>query len=82
MLTADEGECEEIIELFDSQGICCAVIGESNSSGKVHVYDQKQSAQFWDFHQQTFTGFNYAEILKLKAQSDPIEPIEKEAAYA
>lgn len=83
LLTADEGECEEIIELFESQGICCAVIGESNASGKVHVHDQKQSAQFWDFHQQTFTGFNYVEILKkLMAQSDSIEPIEKEAAYA
>ncbi len=59
------------------------MIGESNASGKVYVHDQKQNAQFWDFHQQTFTGFNYAEILKkLKAQSDPIEPIEKEAAYA
>ncbi|EHU2105366.1 sll0787 family AIR synthase-like protein [Acinetobacter baumannii] len=83
LLTADEDECQDMIELFESQDICCAVIGESNATGKIQIYHQAHSACFWDFQQQRFTGFDYADILKkLMAQSSAIEPMNQEAKYA
>ena len=83
LLTADEDECQDIIELFESQDICCAVIGESNATGKVQIRHQQQSDCFWDFQQQRFTGFDYVDILKkLMAHSDAIEQMNQEATYA
>lgn len=83
LLTADEDECQDIIELFESQDICCAVIGESNATGKVQIRHQQQSDCFWDFQQQRFTGFDYADILKkLMAHSSSIEQMNQEATYA
>lgn len=83
LLTADKDECQDMIELFESQNICCAVIGESNATGKIQIYHQERSACFWDFQQQRFTGFDYTEILKkLMAQSSAIEPMNQEAKYA
>ncbi|MDC4318800.1 AIR synthase-related protein, partial [Acinetobacter baumannii] len=83
LLTADEDECQDMIELFESQDICCAVIGECNATGKIQIYHQAHSACFWDFQQQRFTGFDYADILKkLMAQSSAIELMNQEAKYA
>ncbi|MCT8349636.1 sll0787 family AIR synthase-like protein [Photorhabdus temperata] len=74
LLTADANECEEIIRLFHRQGIACAVIGETNVSGAVAVQQQQQYDLFWDFNNQMFTGFCYADVLtKLQAQSVQIE---------
>ncbi|SFN82117.1 hypothetical protein [Xenorhabdus japonica] len=66
LLTADTDKCEEIIRLFYSQGIICTVIGETNISGVIAVQQkqQKQHSIFWDFNNQIFTGFCYANVLK------------------
>ncbi|WP_445375397.1 sll0787 family AIR synthase-like protein [Photorhabdus tasmaniensis] len=74
LLTAEANKCEEIIGLFHRQGIACAVIGETNVSGAVAVQQQQQYDIFWDFNNQMFTGFCYADVLtKLQAQSVQIE---------
>ncbi|MDR6184130.1 AIR synthase-related protein [Acinetobacter baylyi] len=83
LLTADEDKCQDIIELFESQDICCAAIGESNATSKVQIRHQQQSDCFWDFQQQRFTGFDYADILKkLIAYSSSIEQMSQEATHA
>ena len=64
LLTADDEECEEIIELFAAQDLHCAVIGQVNASGKVTVSNQGSKAEFWDFQQQLFTGLCYAEQIQ------------------
>ncbi len=58
LLTADNAECEEIIELFAVQDLHCVVIGQVNTSGKVTVSNQESKAEFWDLHQ-PFTGMCY-----------------------
>lgn len=63
LLTADSKECEDIIELFASQDIDCAVIGEVTNSGKVQIQQQNEQQIFWDFQQQAFTGLNYQKVL-------------------
>lgn len=64
LLTADDDECSDIIELFSSQGIDCTVIGEVNTSGKIDVQLQDQQDCFWDFQQECFTGLNYKDLLQ------------------
>jgi len=64
LLTADDDECSDIIELFSSQGIDCTVIGEVNTSGKIDVQLQGQQDCFWDFQQECFTGLNYKDLLE------------------
>ena len=64
LLTADDDECSDIIELFSSQGIDCTVIGEVNTSGKIDVQLQGQQDCFWDFQQECFTGLNYKDLLQ------------------
>ncbi|MGB9191611.1 sll0787 family AIR synthase-like protein [Acinetobacter sp.] len=64
LLTADDDECSDIIELFSSQGIDCTVIGEVNTSGKIDVQLQGQQECFWDFQQECFTGLNYKDLLQ------------------
>lgn len=67
LLTADQAECENIIELFSSQNIDCVVIGEVTDSGKIEIQLQAEQHIFWDFQQESFTGLNYQQMLK---QSD------------
>ncbi|PHM38692.1 AIR synthase [Xenorhabdus mauleonii] len=69
LLTANTDKCEEIIALFHRQGIACAVIGETNASGVVAVQQQQQQSLFWDFNNQLFTGFCYADALKSQQES-------------
>lgn len=64
LLTADDDECKDIIELFASQGIDCTVIGEVNTSGKVGVQLKGEQDYFWDFQQGSFTGLNYQNLLQ------------------
>ncbi|MCP9267900.1 sll0787 family AIR synthase-like protein [Xenorhabdus sp. XENO-1] len=64
LLTANVDKCEEIIKLFHSQDIACTVIAETNVSGVVTVQQQQQHSIFWDFNNQVFTGFCYANVLK------------------
>lgn len=64
LLTADDEECEEIIELFAAQDLHCAVIGQVKASGKVNISNQKSQVEFWDFQQQLFTGLCYAEQIQ------------------
>ncbi|CDH23135.1 sll0787 family AIR synthase-like protein [Xenorhabdus bovienii] len=64
LLTANVDKCEEIIKLFHSQDIACTVIAETNVSGVVTVQQQQQHGIFWDFNNQVFTGFCYANVLK------------------
>lgn len=64
LLTADDDECSDIIELFSSQGIDCTVIGEVNASGKIDVQLQGQQECFWDLQQECFTGLNYKDLLE------------------
>lgn len=64
LLTADAEECEEMIELFASQDLHCAVIGQVNASGKVAVSSLEAKAEFWNFQQQLFTGLCYAEQIQ------------------
>lgn len=63
LLTADDAECEEIIELFASKDLHCAVIGQVKDSGKVTVSNKDSKAEFWDF-QQAFTGLCYAKQIQ------------------
>ncbi|CDL81332.1 sll0787 family AIR synthase-like protein [Xenorhabdus szentirmaii] len=69
LLTANAEQCEEIITLFHHQGITCTVIGETNASGGVTVQQQQQQSLFWDFNNQLFTGFCYADALKSQQES-------------
>lgn len=72
LLTADQEECEDIIELFASQDIDCAVIGEVTDSGKIETQLQAEQHIFWDFQQESFTGLNYQQMLK---QCDFLPPL-------
>ncbi|MDX7987383.1 sll0787 family AIR synthase-like protein [Xenorhabdus sp. 12] len=69
LLTANADNCQEIITLFHRQGITCAVVGETNASSAVTVQQQQQKSLFWDFNNQLFTGFCYADALKSQQES-------------
>lgn len=64
LLTADKDEYEEIHELFASQDIACAVIGEVTNFSQVVVQLNEEYAIFWDFQQQAIMGTNYREPIQ------------------
>ncbi|WP_237387026.1 sll0787 family AIR synthase-like protein [Xenorhabdus sp. Sc-CR9] len=68
LLTANADQCEEIIRLFHSQSIACTVIGETNASGVVTIQQQQQRGIFWNFNHHVFTGFCYADVLKVQQE--------------
>lgn len=63
LLTADDDDCDDIIEMFRAQDLHCAVIGQVKETATIDVSIQEYKAQFWDF-QQPFTGLCYAEQIR------------------
>lgn len=56
VLSAPEEHADAIIERFAQRDIACAVIGETDSSLRLHLTDGAEEALVWDLNAQALTG--------------------------
>jgi uncharacterized protein len=49
---------EKVQQSFLQRDLCCAVIGEVDSSSRLKLQLQQESVLFWDFAQQSLTGWS------------------------
>jgi selenophosphate synthetase-related protein len=59
---------EAVQALFQAQNLVCAVVGEVQVGTEVILRSQGESTLFWDFSQQSLTGFNDQSIANLPKQ--------------
>jgi uncharacterized protein len=58
LLSVRPENVEAVQALFDAQGLTCAVVGEIQANTQVILRSQGESTLFWDFSQQSLTGFS------------------------
>jgi len=56
VLSAEDEHTEAIIERFSRRGITCAVIGETDASGRLRLADADSEELLWDLHAEPLTG--------------------------
>ncbi|PPK76010.1 hypothetical protein B0F87_104100 [Methylobacter tundripaludum] len=56
VLSAEVEHTEAIIEHFSRRGITCAVIGETDASGRLRLADADSEELLWDLHAEPLTG--------------------------
>ncbi|MDO9269842.1 MAG: sll0787 family AIR synthase-like protein [Methylobacter sp.] len=56
VLSAEDEHTEAIIGHFSRRGISCAVIGETDASGRLRLADADNEELLWDLHAEPLTG--------------------------
>lgn len=56
VLSAEDEHTEAIIGHFSRRGISCAVIGETDASGRLRLADTDNEELLWDLHAEPLTG--------------------------
>lgn len=62
LLTLDERDWAQVQTAFAFEGVCCERIGQVNASGSLSVQLGEQQDEFWNLHEQVFTGFSYPHL--------------------
>jgi len=60
VLSAEVEHTEAIIERFSRRGIACAVIGETDASGRLRLASADSEELLWDLHAEPLTGCGIA----------------------
>jgi hypothetical protein len=68
LLSVRPENVEAVQALFQAQNLVCAVVGEVQVGTEVILRSQGESTLFWDFSQQSLTGFNDQSIANLPKQ--------------
>jgi selenophosphate synthetase-related protein len=58
LLSVRPKNVEAVQTLFHAQDLVCAVVGEIQANTEVILRSQGESTLFWDFSQQSLTGFS------------------------
>jgi AIR synthase-related protein len=56
VLSVDDKHSKAVIEHFSRRGISCAVIGETDASGRLRLTDGDDEELLWDLHAEPLTG--------------------------
>lgn len=62
LMTLDERDWPQVQTVFAFEGVRCERIGQVNASGTLRVQSGAQHGDFWNLHQQPFTGFSYPHL--------------------
>lgn len=62
LMTLDERDWSQVQAAFAFEGVRCERIGKVNASGALNVQLGEQFGEFWNLHEQAFTGFNYSHL--------------------
>jgi AIR synthase-related protein len=62
LMTLDKCDWALVQAAFAFEGVRCERIGEVDASGVLNVQLGDQCGEFWDLHQQAFTGFSYPHL--------------------
>lgn len=61
LLTLNPQDLPAVQAAFALEDLHCAAIGHIDNSARLHVSLDRQCHEFWNLHQQPFTGFSYPE---------------------
>jgi AIR synthase-related protein len=62
LMTLDDRDWPQVQTAFAFEGVRCERIGQVNASGALNVRLGEQHAEFWNLHEQAFTGFSYPHL--------------------
>lgn len=62
LMTLNERDWPQVQGAFAFEGVRCERIGQVNASGAMNVQFGEQRGEFWNLHEQPFTGFSYPHL--------------------